>query len=162
MGDDKHPLNSDWVLWYHKPSDKNWGRNSYKKIFEIKTIEDFWLIHKKIQAKHIENGMYFLMRKEIFPLWEDEKNVDGGSWSFKIDKKLSYNSWIEISMSVLGETVMNDSDLCSNINGISISPKKGFCILKIWNSDKNKSDKSLLKNDIPYIKLDGTIYKSHK
>ena len=157
-----HPLNTVWVLWYHKPSDKNWSKDSYKRIFEIKTIEDFWLIHKHIKKNHIENGMYFLMREGIFPLWEDKKNRDGGSWSFKISKDIIYNSWIELTIAVLGEMLTKLLENCSYINGISVSPKKGFSILKIWNTDKTKCDKRLLKDDIPNIDLSKSIYKAHQ
>ena len=57
---------------------------------------------------------------------------------------------------------MNDVNNSVYINGMTVSPKKGFCILKIWNSDKNKSEKSLIKNNIPNISLGSCIYKSHQ
>ena len=158
----EHLLNTSWALWYHIPNDKNWSKDSYKKIIDIKTIEDYWCIHNNLKPKHLENGMYFLMRENIFPLWEDEKNKNGGSWSFKIDKNKIYNTWIELSISLLGENLMKKIDDNKNINGITVSPKKGFCILKIWNSDNKKSDKLLIKNNIPNITLNNCIYKSHQ
>ena len=158
----EHPLNTLWTLWYHVPNDKNWDKNSYKKIMDIKTIEDYWRIHNNLKPKHLEHGMFFLMRENIFPLWEDDKNKNGGCWSFKIDKKKIYNTWIDLSISLLGENLMNDIDNSIYINGMTVSPKKGFCILKIWNSDKNKSDKSLIKNNISSISLENCIYKSHQ
>ena len=157
-----HPLNSTWILWYHMPSDKNWGKESYIKVYEITTIEDYWRIYNHLSPQHFENGMYFLMRKDIFPLWEDAQNRNGGCWSLKIDKKTIYKSWTELSIALLGETLMQEEKNYIYINGITVSPKKGFCILKIWNSDKNKSDVSLLRHDIPYINLGKSIYKAHK
>ena len=38
-----HPLNSTWVIWYHNPSDNNWETSSYKKLYEISTLEDFYV-----------------------------------------------------------------------------------------------------------------------
>ena len=30
-----HPLNTNWIIWYHNPDDKNWDMNSYKSILEL-------------------------------------------------------------------------------------------------------------------------------
>lgn len=161
MDKDGHVLHTEWTLWYHVPNDKKWDKESYKKIIDITTIEDYWRIHNYLKAAHLENGMYFLMRKNILPMWEDSHNKNGGSWSFKIDKKDIYNMWIELSIAVLGECMMNDEKDSKIINGITTSPKKGFCIVKIWNSDKKQCSKSLLKDNIQYVDLSQCIYKSH-
>ena len=34
-----HKLHTNWVIWYHSPSDKSWTIDSYKSILEIETIE---------------------------------------------------------------------------------------------------------------------------
>ena len=46
-----HLLNTSWALWYHIPNDKNWSKDSYKKIIDIKTIEDYWCIHNNLKPK---------------------------------------------------------------------------------------------------------------
>ena len=74
MTNNIHPLNTSWVLWYHNPIDKNWNKESYLEISNIKTVEKFWLIYDSISSSQIENGMFFIMRENIFPRWEDEKN----------------------------------------------------------------------------------------
>ena len=38
-----HPLNSTWVIWYHNPSDNNWETSSYEKLYEMSTLEDFFM-----------------------------------------------------------------------------------------------------------------------
>ena len=42
--ENKHLLNSKWVVWYHNPSDKSWERDSYKDILEIASLEDFFVL----------------------------------------------------------------------------------------------------------------------
>ena len=104
--------------------------------------------------------MFFLMKDDILPLWEDEKNINGGCWSYKIPKKDSYSSWIEIAIDVCGEYLISNEN--SNIiNGISISPKKNFCIIKIWNNKIVKNNKLLSKN-IYNLNIDNCLYKAHK
>ena len=48
----------------------------------------------------------------------------------------------------------------TEINGISISPKKGFCIIKIWNNNSKNSDTKFIVNTIPYIVNEESIYKA--
>ena len=98
------------------------------------------------------------MRDNIKPVWEDPENVDGGCWSYKITKRDAYRAWIELSTALIGETILNTNT--TEINGISISPKKGFCIIKIWNNNSKYSDTKFIVNTIPYIVNEESIYKA--
>ena len=117
---------------------------------------DFWF-HDPLDNKMIENSMLFLMRQNIEPLWEHKDNINGGCWSLKIQKGDIYNLWNSISISLLSENISNDENI--NINGISISPKKNFCIIKIW-TNKNMNDIKTLK-PIKDISYNGIIFKPH-
>ena len=155
---DDFKLNDIWVLWYHDPNDVNWEIKSYKQVSSISTIGEFWDTYDFLENTVIENSMFFIMRKGINPLWEDPQNVDGGCWSFKIQKGNIKKYWSELSIYLLGENITKKERL---INGLSISPKKTFCIIKIWNSDKKNSNKDQLnkKMDIPF---ESCIFKEHK
>lgn len=153
-----HLLNTKWILWFHNPLDNNWNIDSYINIATITSIEDFWSIYNNIDSKIIENGMLFLMRDKIEPLWEHTENINGGSWSFKITKENIKNIWDEISINLCIENVSNNDK--NIINGISISPKKKFSILKIWNKNKNiDSIENLTKLDI--LSYEESLYKPH-
>ena len=165
---ENHRLNTNWCIWYHNPIDKNWDLNSYTKIYEFQTLEDFCKIYNSWAEclPHISEGMFFLMRKldngsYINPLWEDKYNRNGGFWSFKINKDDAEPIWKDLSSYLVGEQLcryINDSMM---INGISISPKRNFCILKIWNNDHKKCDKALLSNKIPNLSFSECMYKCH-
>ena len=43
----------------------------------------------------IENGMFFIMKKSVKPIWECSTNINGGCISWKVDRKNSYKSWID-------------------------------------------------------------------
>ena len=151
-------LPSSWVIWFHNPVDTNWDSSSYMKLHEIDTVESFWEVYLRLEPTMIQEGMFFLMKKGIEPLWENEDNINGGCWSYKISKKEAHKSWEELSKILCCEKIVNKSE---KINGISISPKKMFCILKIWNNDSNYNDKRFL-NPIYNLKKDQCIYKAHK
>ena len=156
-----HKLNDNWVLWFHSPIDSDWGIESYKEIFKLSTIEDFWGLSETLSNKYVSNSMFFLMRNGIKPIWEDEQNCNGGCWSFKISKKDIHKAWNELSIALLGETITVSKENSNNITGISISPKKAFCIIKIWNRDSKKNKQELLSKKIPFIFLNSSIYKAH-
>lgn len=152
-------LNSSWTFYYHDPNDSNWKLDSYTKIYSFNTIQEFWALYNSIPEMQIGTGMFFIMRDNIKPIWEDPKNINGGCWSYKISKKDAYKGWVELSIALIGENIIKDT---MSINGISISPKKGFCVIKIWNNKNILSDVKLLSNNIPYFNVENTIYKSFK
>ena len=153
-------LNNKWILWYHDPLDTNWDIKSYKKLQEISNMKEFWEIYKFITTKIVENSMLFLMRDGIKPLWEDAKNVSGGCWAFKIIKGNLKEVWINLSAYLCGESLIADKQNFSLLNGISISPKKNFCIVKIWNDNKKKNSLKLL-NRIDDLPFETCIFKEH-
>ena len=153
----QHKLNSNWKLWFHDPLDNNWKLESYKDIYTIETIESYWNLYSFLNNKIIENSMLFLMRDTIDPLWEDTENINGGCWSLKIPKGNIFDIWNNISIALLSESITNKDTI--NINGISISPKKNFCIIKIWTNKNINNIKNL--NTIKNLSYDGIIFKPH-
>ena len=156
----KTELNSKWTLWNHCPDDKAWDIDSYKKLCEFKTVEDFWIYNHKITPAHIQFGMFFITRENIMPIWEDQENLNGGCWSFKLSKKDTYKAWMELAVFLIGETLfLGDNKM--DINAISISPKKNFSILKIWNKNKNINSIDNINSKLSNFDLSSAIYKPH-
>ena len=137
-GSNENKLNSKWNFYFHDPNSYNWDNDSYKTVYNIKTIIDYWLLNQQIE-KNIHLGMFFLMRNDIFPLWDNDDNKNGSSFSFKILKTDAKIYWNKLCIMILSETFLKTEhiDKWENINGLSISPKKNFCIIKIWLKQKN-------------------------
>ena len=151
-------LKNKWVLWYHSLKNKSWDNNSYVKVIEIKSLLDYKLLEDVMRINHLQNGMFFLMKNDIFPTWEDPKNRMGGCISFKYDNNI-LNEWLKILLLCITEEL---SDYNKEINGLSISPKKEFNILKVWIKDDSKDYKTLIKQYDPFMKLDKCMYKKHE
>jgi hypothetical protein len=147
---EEHFLNDTWSLYFHDPNDTDWGRSSFRKIIDVFTIEEFWKIHALIQGR-LHLGMFFLMREGIFPLWEEKENKQGGYISLKILKSNVPDVWEKLSASLLSESMLKKehSHLWNQINGISISPKKSFCIFKVWLRSKDVKDGHLYNVALP-------------
>ena len=125
-------LNNYWNTYYHLPDDTNWELSSYTKIMRINTVEDAIALNENMPDKIIKFCMLFVMKNEITPLWEDPQNINGGCFSYKIHNKYIINIWKQVFYALCGETLTVDKENMKYINGITISPKKNFCILKIW------------------------------
>ena len=144
--DKYHNLNNEWTYWAHLPHDTDWSLKSYKKISDVKCVEKMIALSNTIPDIMTVNCMLFIMKKNINPTWEDKNNKNGGCFSYKISNKLVPELWKKISYALVGETLSGDNDFIKHINGITISPKKSFCILKIWLSNCNYQDPTLIIN----------------
>jgi hypothetical protein len=105
--------------------------------------------------------MLFVMRKGIAPMWEDPKNRNGGCFSYKVVNKQVYEIWKELFYCVCGESLCRNPDHSKHINGITISPKKNFCIIKIWMSNCENIDPNTISN-IPNLSKQGCLFKKHE
>ena len=144
--DEENQFNSEWLVWYHHLKN-NWKLDGYRKVFVIRNIKDFWNFHNNINIFGGLSGQhFFIMRKGSKPIWEDETNKNGGSWSIKIPNNKCYDLWIKLAGYMCGETLVDEPLL---INGISICIKNSIStVIKIWNNDKQKNSVKLLPNDI--------------
>jgi hypothetical protein len=158
---DTHPLYDKWVLWAHLPHDTDWSINSYKKIMVIKSVEEMVALYSAIPEKLVKNCMLFVMRNEINPMWEDPKNRQGGCFSFKVPNKMVHSVWKNLSYLLVGETLTNDPRLLKIINGITISPKKAFCIIKIWLKNCDMQNPQQL-TPVDGLSIHGCLFKRHK
>ena len=163
-----HKTHTAWTFWYHNPIDKNWDLKSYSQIYEFTSLEDFWKLYNSWTEclPPLSEGMFFLMRKlrngnYIHPLWEDRYNREGGFWSFKISKDIAEEVWKDLSIHLIAEKVVQELGDTMMINGISISPKRNFCIIKVWNNDFKKCDKALLNQKISSLNFSECMYKCH-
>ena len=152
-------LVNSWTCWLHLQSDANWDISSYKKITEFDKLEDGIILIENLSFKIITQSMVFLMRENVLPLWESKENIEGGSFSYKISNCLIDNVWKKLCYSLLGNTLYHDKNVLKNINGISISPKKNFCIIKFWLKSletikENKEITHFINNFINNTELD--------
>tara|TARA_A100001015_G_scaffold315616_1_gene427871 strand:+ start:5413 stop:5889 length:477 start_codon:yes stop_codon:yes gene_type:complete len=153
-----HPLKSTWTLYLHLPNETDWSINSYKKILTIQYVEELIELYNFITNKMIISCMFFLMKGNIKPMWEDPANCNGGAFSYKINHKISYSIWKTITYLAIGEQLDNTDN--NIITGITISPKKNFSIIKVWvNTHKYTNINTIRYPD--KLGLSNCIFKKH-
>ena len=157
-----HKLSDKWTLWAHLPHDTNWGIDSYHDILTFTNVEEAIALCETLPEKMIKNCMLFLMRNDIKPTWEDPGNISGGSFSFKVGNKGVHDVWTKLFYSTVGLTLSNDIEFIKTVNGITISPKKNFCIVKIWTNNCTKQNPGLINSDqINGLNMTGCLFKKH-
>ena len=148
----EYNLNDTWSVWYHSINDTKWDNDSYTGIFSINNLYDYQAFTSVMNDKILHKCMVFLMRGNIFPTWEDPNNIKGCCISYKISNKTLVRDFNLILLKVINEGIMKNSDQFKLVNGISISPKREFNIIKIWFkecitvSDINEFQPSFIKS----------------
>ena len=149
-----------WVLWAHLPHDTDWSLTSYIKVMDINYLEDLVMLQQVIPEKMVKNCMLFLMKKDVNPTWEDPKNREGGCFSFKIMNKNTFHSWNKLLISLVTNNISKNESFISSITGVTISPKKTFCIVKLW-MDGVKFQSTTYLNNSDYLNPRGCLFKRH-
>jgi hypothetical protein len=156
-----HQLSDKWTLWAHLPHDTDWSINSYKVIYNMNTVEGTIAIIETLPEVLVKNCMLFIMREGIKPIWEDPRNRNGGCFSYKISNKNVFDVWRKLTYVLVGETISSQSSFVANVTGITISPKKNFCIIKIWMSTCGNQNPCIITNEIKNLTDDGCLFKKH-
>ena len=155
-----YKLNNKWTLWYHSINNKSWTNDSYIKVIELRTLLDYKLLENIFRINHLQNGMFFIMKNEIFPTWEDPSNRLGGCVSFKYNNNI-LKEFLKILLLCITNNLSTEENI-NEINGLSISPKKEFNIVKIWTKNYDKNYNEIVKEYEPFVKYDKCIYKKHE
>jgi len=154
-------LNQNWSLWFHSIKDTSWDETSYTKLIDIQNIFDLKYIIDSLKKENFHNSMFFVMKKGIFPNWEDKKNINGSCLSLKIPKNYIQTTWDTLLIRLITNSIFFDTYKQQYLNGISITPKKEFNIVKFWFEKNIKNLKGIQENK-PYIQNKNYLYKKNK
>ena len=156
-----HKLKYKWNLWAHLPQDPDWSVKSYKKIYQFKNVEETIAITESLPEGLIKNCMLFVMRDGVTPMWEDQKNRNGGCFSYKVSNKNVYEVWRDLTYVLIGESISSNVVFVNSVTGITISPKKNFCIVKIWMTNCDHQNPTVVTSDVKNLIPQGCLFKKH-
>jgi hypothetical protein len=128
-----------WTLYFHSPEESKWALNTFVNLGSMKTWRDFWSIMDTLGSDAFSEGMFFVMRDPIPPLWENHQNIRGGYYSFRCQKRDASDSYLNYMIAMM--TTQLTKNATNQINGLSISPKRGFNIIKVWNQSSVQYNK---------------------
>ena len=156
-----HKLKNSWTLWAHLPHDPDWTPKSYIALCDFNYVEEVIAITSMLPTELLQTCMLFIMKTGITPLWEHPKNRNGGCFSYKEGNKDVRESWKEATYALTGETMSGNIGFVNGVNGITISPKKNFCILKIWMAGCDYQNPTIVAPELKYMRPQGCLFKKH-
>lgn len=160
--DGNHKLNAPWVLWSHDHLCPNWGVKDYRRHCVIETVEDFWNVYNGMPSL-LNKDMWFLMRKDIPPLWEHPINQEGGSWQFRIEGSAADNTWLTLSIHLITDNICLKYEDARSICGISLSPKEhNVSTISVWNLSSSKTSHTMFPSNIEGVDFVRSRYKPHR
>lgn len=128
-----------WTLYFHSPAEKRWSIDTFHKLGAVSTWAEFWALVNALEEPKWSRGMFFWMQGTVPPLWENFQNIKGGSYSMCIGEADSIDIFHRYTIGCMLKVVTSGED---TVQGITISPKKGFHVIKIWNKDAARFNKS--------------------
>lgn len=163
-----HVLQSKWHMWYHNPGKREFTKDSFVDLFPkpIESLEELIVLFNSWDEAlpAADQGMYYLMRNTprgpIYPCREDPHNQHGGYWTSKISTDKAMEVWKKLCFLMVNETIVED---WKKINGVSITPKNGFCLVKIWNGKDDMCEISQLKTYLSnFLDMNACMYFSNQ
>ena len=144
-----------WSAYYHEPEDETWTTESYKKLQVCESWESLGALLRELGPHKTTNGLLRVMRGDYSPLWENNGNIYGGTYCLKVRRRSAIEVFQRyLAASILGGCTM---DAANTIVGVTISPKKDSCIIKIWNLDCRRfstaTDLKILHEDIRHEEI---------
>jgi hypothetical protein len=130
-------------------------------VHQFTTIEETIAITETLPDMLVKNCMLFVMRDGITPMWEDVKNRNGGCFSYKVSNKHVFDVWRDLTYILVGDSISNNITVANSVTGITISPKKNFCIVKIWMANCDNQNPSSITSDVHNIDFKGCLFKKH-
>lgn len=112
------------------------------RLAEVNDIRSFWNLFNNFDTTLLPlRDSVHLFKRGVKPIWEDPRNAQGGSWTFRVPKQLAPEFWKEVCMLAIGEqlqaaveeegvTTFRD-DIC----GVSLGVRFGSMLVQVWNRD---------------------------
>lgn len=111
----------------------------------------------------------YLFKSGFKPIWEDRRNVLGGSWTFRVPKSAGPDFWTRVQLMAIGEKLQDVLEEGDTICGVGLSVRFNSHLISVWHRDasKSKSIDAILEavlEDLPAElrpKPDNYFYKKH-
>ncbi len=99
-----------------KDSKKSADENQYQAHLEqlgtqIESVQDFWRYNNNTPVDQIKmRESIYLFKSGFKPIWEDRRNINGGSWTFRMPKSTGPDVWTRVQLLAIGEKLQSVLD----------------------------------------------------
>ncbi|KAL1842708.1 hypothetical protein VTJ49DRAFT_4487 [Mycothermus thermophilus] len=180
------PTQHYWHVWFDRPPPKDAQQQQsgttaasnaedYQSQLEqlpgrIESVQDFWRYNNNTPVDQIKmRESLYLFKAGFRPVWEDRRNVLGGSWTFRVPKSIGPDVWTRVQLLAIGEKLQSVLEEGDQICGVGLSVRFNSHLVSIWHRDasRQKSVDNLLQcvlEELPQElrpKPDNYFYKRH-
>ncbi|KAI5924313.1 translation initiation factor eIF4e [Camillea tinctor] len=153
-----------------KSSDGNYQVSLEQLGTQIESVQDFWRYNNNTPVDQIKmRESIYLFKSGFKPIWEDRRNIQGGSWTFRVPKSSGPDFWTRIQLMAIGEKLQEALAEGDQICGVGLSVRFNSHLISIWHRDasKQKSIDGMLQAVLDELppeltpKPDNYFYKKH-
>ncbi len=78
---------------------------------QIESVQDFWRYNNNTPVDQIKmRESIYLFKSGFKPIWEDRRNINGGSWTFRVPKSSGPDVWTQVQLLAIGEKLQSVID----------------------------------------------------
>ncbi|CRK16887.1 hypothetical protein BN1708_011877 [Verticillium longisporum] len=138
---------------------------------QIESVQDFWKYNNNTPVDQIRTRESIYLFKQGFkPVWEDRRNISGGSWTFRVPKAIGPDVWTRVQLLAIGEELQDVLDDDDQLCGVGLSVRFNAHLISVWHRDasKKKSVDAILRCVLDQLpaelrpKPDNSFYKRHQ
>ncbi|KAI9158703.1 Eukaryotic translation initiation factor [Paramyrothecium foliicola] len=137
---------------------------------QIESVQDFWRYNNNTPVENIKmRESIYLFKAGFKPIWEDRRNINGGSWTFRVPKNTGPDVWTRVQLMAIGEKLQSVLDESDQLCGVGLSVRFNSHLITIWHRDSSKQNSvdailaCVLEELPPELrpKADNYFYKKH-
>ncbi|KAL2074167.1 hypothetical protein VTL71DRAFT_7945 [Oculimacula yallundae] len=137
---------------------------------QIESVQDFWRYNNNTPVDQIKmRESIYLFKQGFQPVWEDRRNIDGGSWTFRVPKANGPDFWTRVQLMAIGEKLQSILDTGDQLAGVGLSVRFNSHLISIWHraGTNQKSIDAILATVLEELpaelkpKPDNYFYKKH-
>ncbi|KAH7318659.1 translation initiation factor eIF 4e-like domain-containing protein [Stachybotrys elegans] len=170
------PTQHYWNVYFDRPAkEQKQGEGDYTAHLEqlgpqIESVQDFWRYNNNTPVEQIKmRESIYLFKAGFKPIWEDRRNINGGSWTFRVPKTIGPEFWNHIQMLAIGEKLQSALDDSDQLCGVGLSVRFNSHLISIWHRDSSKKNSidgmlACVLEELPAElrpKTDNYFYKKH-
>ncbi|KAK8002485.1 hypothetical protein PG989_002204 [Apiospora arundinis] len=154
-----------------KPQEEGSYQVSFEKLdIKIESVQDFWRYNNNFPVDQIKmRESVYLFKNGFKPVWEDRRNILGGSWTFRVPKANGSEFWDRIQLMAISEALQSVLEEGDQLCGVGLSVRFNSHLITIWHRDasKQKSIDGMLECVLEQLpenlkpKADNYFYKKH-
>ncbi|CAF3443353.1 hypothetical protein SNK03_008492 [Fusarium graminearum] len=169
------PTQHYWNVYFDRQAKEGETGDQYHSGLEqlgtqIESVQDFWRYANNTPVGNIGvRESLYLFKSGFRPVWEDRRNILGGSWTFRFPKSMGPDVWTRVQLLAIGEKLQSVLDEEDQLCGVGLSVRFNSHLITVWHRDASKKNSvenivKCIMEDLPpemHPKPDAYYYKRH-